>query len=81
MLRVQTGHEGYMHIANDQELVALLLPYLSIQKINSVYKKFGTGKMALEEIKENPYVLYQKFSGIGFATADKVALGGCQIAA
>lgn len=35
--------------------------------------------MALEEIKENPYVLYQKFSGIGFATADKVALGGCQI--
>ena len=27
--------------------------------------------MALEEIKENPYVLYQKFSGIGFATADK----------
>lgn len=36
--------------------------------------------MALEEIKENPYVLYQKFSGIGFATADKVALGGCQIA-
>lgn len=73
-------HEGYMHIANDQELIALLLPYLSIQKINSVIKKFGTGKMALEEIKENPYVLYQKFSGIGFATADKVALGGCQIA-
>jgi len=36
--------------------------------------------MALEEIKQNPYVLYQKFSGIGFATADKVALGGCQIA-
>lgn len=67
-------HEGYMHIANDQELIALLLPYLSIQKINSVIKKFGTGKMALEEIKENPYVLYQKFSGIGFATADKVAL-------
>lgn len=73
-------HEGYMHIANDQQLIALLLPYLSIQKINSVIKKFGTGKMALEEIKENPYVLYQKFSGIGFATADKVALGGCQIA-
>ena len=73
-------HEGYMHIANDQELIALLLPYLSIQKINFVIKKFGTGKMALEEIKENPYVLYQKFSGIGFATADKVALGGCQIA-
>ena len=54
-----------MHIANDQELIALLLPYLSIKKNNSVIKKFGTGKMALEEIKQNPYVLYQKFSGIG----------------
>lgn len=32
-------HEGYMHIANDQELIALLLPYLSIQKNKLRYQE------------------------------------------
>ena len=74
MMRI---HDGYMQIAKDQELIAILLPYLSMQKISAIIKKFGSGQMALDEIKENPYVLYQKFSGIGFPTADKIALGGC----
>ena len=46
-------HEGYMHIANDQELIALLLPYLSIQKINSVIKKFGTGLENILVLEKN----------------------------
>lgn len=74
MMRI---HDGYMQIAKDQELIAILLPYLSMQKISAIIKKFGSGQMALDEIKENPYVLYQRFSGIGFPTADKIALGGC----
>lgn len=74
MMRI---HDGYMQIAKDQELIAILLPYLSMQKISTIIKKFGSGQMALDEIKENPYVLYQRFSGIGFPTADRIALGGC----
>lgn len=70
-------HNAYLHIAKDQEVISMLIPYISIQKITAILKKFGSGKRALEEIQNNPYVLYQKFSGIGFATADRIALGAC----
>lgn len=54
MMRI---HDGYMQIAKDQELIAILLPYLSMQKISAIIKKFGSGQMALDEIKENPYAM------------------------
>ncbi|MGE4284669.1 MAG: ATP-dependent RecD-like DNA helicase [Clostridia bacterium] len=37
-----------------------------------VYKKFGSE--AIERIKENPYILSEEIYGIGFKTADKIAL-------
>lgn len=37
-----------------------------------VYKRFGSD--AIEKIKENPYILSEEIYGIGFKTADKIAL-------
>lgn len=36
------------------------------------YKRFGSD--AIEQIKKNPYILSQEIRGIGFKTADKIAL-------
>ncbi|MCM0649801.1 ATP-dependent RecD-like DNA helicase [Clostridium swellfunianum] len=36
-----------------------------------IYKKFG--EISIEVVKENPYVLTEQISGIGFKTADKIA--------
>ena len=72
-------HNAYLRIAKDQEVISMLIPFISIQKITAILKKFGSGKRAMEEIQDNPYVLYQKLSGIGFATADRIALGACSL--
>ncbi|MBZ4647254.1 MAG: family ATPase [Clostridia bacterium] len=37
-----------------------------------VYKKFGND--AIDQIKKNPYILSEEIYGIGFKTADKIAL-------
>ncbi|MGL4774480.1 MAG: SF1B family DNA helicase RecD2 [Clostridium sp.] len=37
-----------------------------------IYNRFGTS--AIDIIKENPYILCKEISGIGFKTADKIAL-------
>lgn len=38
---------------------------------NKIYKRFG--KAAIEMVKNNPYILTEEISGIGFKTADKIA--------
>lgn len=45
---------------------------VSVKMCAKIYKRFGGG--AVELIKENPYILCDEIEGIGFKTADKMAL-------
>lgn len=45
---------------------------VSVKLCAKIYKRFGGG--AVELIKENPYILCDEIEGVGFKTADKMAL-------
>lgn len=44
---------------------------ISMNQTLKIYKKYGN--IAIDVVKENPYVLCEEISGIGFKTADKIA--------
>ncbi len=44
---------------------------LSINQCLKIYKKYGA--MSIDVVKENPYILSDEISGIGFKTADRIA--------
>ncbi len=49
---------------------------ISVSFAKKIYEKYGS--RAIDKIKENPYILARDISGIGFKTADKLALSlGC----
>lgn len=53
-------------------LVMFLQQYdISVKMCASIYKKLGP--MAIDRIKENPYILCDEVEGIGFKTADSLA--------
>ena len=57
-----------------RELSLLLIPlHVSQKRIQDIYRKFGSG--ALDRIRRNPYLLAEEVSGIGFRTADRIAVG------
>ncbi|WP_158706873.1 SF1B family DNA helicase RecD2 [Candidatus Phycorickettsia trachydisci] len=60
----------------EQKVIKDLMLFLHSSGIGSslairIYRKYGQD--AVSQIKENPYILSQEVSGIGFATADKIA--------
>ncbi|MGL4990632.1 MAG: SF1B family DNA helicase RecD2 [Sarcina sp.] len=44
---------------------------ISMNQTLKIYKKYGN--MSIDVVKENPYILCEEITGIGFKTADKIA--------
>ncbi len=66
-------HESYMNQLGSSTLVMFLQDCsISIKTAAKIYKKFGSA--AIEIIKANPYILCEEIDGIGFKTADEVAV-------
>lgn len=56
-----------------RDLSLLLIPlHISLKKIHDIYSRLGSG--ALNRIHTNPYLLAEEISGIGFRTADQIAV-------
>lgn len=68
---------SYIAQMGASSLMMFLQQYdISVNMCARIYKKFGAG--AVERIKENPYILCDEIEGIGFKTADRLALSlGC----
>lgn len=47
------------------------IPFYNIKKI---VDRFGSSELAEQQIKSNPYILYQYITGIGFNTCDDIAM-------
>lgn len=45
---------------------------ITVNQCMKIYKKFGV--IAIDVVRENPYVLTEEISGIGFKTADRIAM-------
>ena len=66
-------HESYMAQLGSSTLVMFLQDCgISVKTAARIYKKFGSA--SVEIIKSNPYILCEEIDGIGFKTADDVAL-------
>jgi len=66
-------HESYMTQLGSSTLVMFLQDCgISVKTAAKIYKKFGSA--AVDIIKSNPYILCEEIDGIGFKTADDVAL-------
>jgi len=66
-------HESYMNQLGSSTLVMFLQDCnISVKTAAKIYKKFGSA--AVEIIRANPYILCEEIDGIGFKTADEVAL-------
>lgn len=67
-------HESYLDKMGAANLVMFLQEFgISIKMAAKIHRKFGS--MSLEIIKNNPYILCDEIEGIGFKTADEIALG------
>ena len=65
---------SYITQMGASSLMIFLQQYdVSVKMCAKIYKKLGPG--AVEIIKENPYILCDEVEGIGFKTADKMAMG------
>lgn len=65
--------ESYLEQVGASTLVIFLQNYdVSVKLAAKIYRRFGTG--AVEKIKTNPYILSDEIDGIGFQTADKIAM-------
>ncbi len=64
---------SYITQMGASSLMIFLQQYdISVKMCAKIYKQFGGG--AVELIKSNPYILCDEIEGIGFKTADKMAL-------
>jgi exodeoxyribonuclease V alpha subunit len=72
----KNGQKIYESIKSKKDIqdvmVFLRTHYISQGLAVKIYKIYGNG--TLEKLKENPYQLADDVQGIGFATADKIAL-------
>lgn len=50
--------------------------HLTNKMIERLMKRYGSADLVVEKVKENPYVLCTEVDGIGWKTADKIALDG-----
>ncbi|MBE7046666.1 MAG: ATP-dependent RecD-like DNA helicase [Ruminococcaceae bacterium] len=67
-------HESYVDKMGAANLVMFLQEFgISIKMAAKIHKKYGS--MGVEIIKNNPYILCEEIEGIGFKTADEIALG------
>ncbi len=65
--------QSYIEQQGASSLVMFLQGYgISVRMAAKIYKKLGPGAVAL--IEKNPYLLCDEIDGIGFKTADKIAM-------
>ena len=65
--------ESFLEQVGASTLMMFLQNYdVSVKMAAKIYRRFGSG--AVEKIKANPYILSDEIEGIGFQTADKIAM-------
>lgn len=66
-------YESYCKQREVKNIMVFLQTYgVTPNQCVKIYKKFGS--KSIEIVRENPYVLTEEISGIGFKTADKLAI-------
>lgn len=70
--KLETIIESYREQSELKNISIFLQTHgLSINQCLKIYKKYGSS--SVETVKNNPYVLCDEISGIGFKTSDKIA--------
>ncbi len=70
--KIDTIIESYASQRATREIIIFFQKYgISINKAMKIYKKFGW--TSIDIVKDNPYILVEYISGIGFKTADMIA--------
>ena len=70
--KFQVIKESYISQRELKNIIIFLQTYgVSTNQCIKIYKKFGG--YSIEKVKENPYILCDEISGIGFKTADRIA--------
>ena len=70
--KIRIIYESYAKQREVKNIMVFLQTYgVSANQCVKIYKKFAA--RSIEVVKENPYILTDEISGIGFKTADKIA--------
>lgn len=70
--KIQLIYDSYYKQREVKNIMVFLQTYgVTPSQCMKIYKKFGSSSIV--KVKENPYVLTDEISGIGFKTADKLA--------
>ena len=70
--KVQIIYESYFKQREVKNIMVFLQAYgVTPNQCMKIYKRFGSESIAI--VKDNPYILTEEVSGIGFKTADKIA--------
>lgn len=70
--KIEIIKESYLRQKEVKNIMLFLQKYgVTPNQCIKIYKRFGTE--AVNIVKQNPYVLSEEISGIGFKTADKIA--------
>lgn len=65
-------YDSYVKQREVRGIMVFLQTYgVTPSQCTKIYKRFGTD--SIKVIKENPYIITEEISGIGFKTADKIA--------
>ncbi|MDV5106831.1 ATP-dependent RecD-like DNA helicase [Clostridium perfringens] len=70
--KLETIIESYREQRELKNITIFLQTHgLSVNQCLKIYKKYGVG--SVDTVKNNPYILCDEISGIGFKTSDKIA--------
>ena len=70
--KIQLIYDSYYKQREVKNIMVFLQTYgVTPSQCMKIYKKFGVA--SIQKVKENPYVLTEEISGIGFKIADKIA--------
>lgn len=71
--KIKLIYESYSRQREVRNIMIFLQPYgITANQCVKIYNKYGTN--AIEILKQNPYKMVEDISGMGFKTADKIAL-------
>ncbi|MBQ7715492.1 MAG: ATP-dependent RecD-like DNA helicase [Clostridia bacterium] len=65
-------HRSFAEVSGARNVIIRFKDYLPDSVSMKLYKKWGGA--AIDRVRENPYLLCEEFSGVGFAKADAVAM-------
>ena len=70
--KIDVIQESYLRQKEVKNIMIFLQTYgVTPNQCVKIYKRFGAA--SIEAVKQNPYILTEEISGIGFKTADKIA--------